>query len=46
MDEATKKLEESMRTIIDGGEAAARLEESLTWLRGHAPVALRNEYET
>ncbi|KAF2258133.1 hypothetical protein CC78DRAFT_538033, partial [Lojkania enalia] len=42
----TKRLEEGMRGVIDGGEALLRLEESINWLRGHAPGALRDEYTT
>jgi hypothetical protein len=46
VDAATKQLEESMRAVIDGGEAAQRIEQSLLWLRDNAPGQLEREYET
>jgi hypothetical protein len=46
VEEATKLLEESMRAVIDGGEAAQRIEQSLLYLREHAPGQLEAEYQT
>jgi len=46
VEEATKRLEESMRAVIDGGEAAQRIEQSLMYLREHAPGQLEAEYQT
>ncbi|KAF2624600.1 hypothetical protein BU25DRAFT_413502 [Macroventuria anomochaeta] len=46
VDEATAKLEESMRAIIDSSVAAQRIEDALEWLRQHAPRQLEEEYES
>ncbi|KAF2438037.1 hypothetical protein P171DRAFT_437126 [Karstenula rhodostoma CBS 690.94] len=46
VDEYSKKLEESMRAVIDNGVAAQRIEESLAWLQTHAPGRLQQEYAT
>lgn len=46
VDEATAKLEESMRAVIDSGMAAQRVDESLDWLREHGPRQLETEYQT
>jgi hypothetical protein len=46
VDEMTKQLEESMRAVIDGTEAAQRIEQSLVWLRDNAPGQLEREYQT
>jgi hypothetical protein len=46
VEEATKKLEESMRSMIDAGEAAQRIQDTLTWLRETAPGHIRQQYET
>ena len=46
VDEATVKLEESMRAVIDSGVAAQRIEDALEWLRTNAPARLAEEYET
>ncbi|KAJ4358800.1 hypothetical protein N0V95_002722 [Ascochyta clinopodiicola] len=46
VDEATKKLEESMRAVIDSSVAAQRIEDALEWLRQNAPKQLEEEYET
>jgi hypothetical protein len=46
VEELTRQLEESMRAVIDGGEAAQRIEQSLTYLREHAPGQLEAEYQT
>ncbi|KAL1801307.1 hypothetical protein ACET3X_001649 [Alternaria dauci] len=46
VDEATVKLEESMRAVIDSEIAAQRIEEALEWLRTIAPAQLAEEYET
>ena len=46
VDEATIKLEESMRAVIDSEIAAQRIEEALEWLRSNAPAQLAEEYET
>ncbi|KAG9187534.1 E3 SUMO-protein ligase NSE2 [Alternaria panax] len=46
VDEATIKLEESMRAVIDSDVAAQRIEEALEWLRSNAPARLAEEYET
>ncbi|KAL5382896.1 hypothetical protein DPSP01_006170 [Paraphaeosphaeria sporulosa] len=45
VDEFSKKLEESMRAIIDNSVAAQRIEESLAWLQTHAPGQLQ-QYTT
>jgi hypothetical protein len=46
VDEATTKLEESMRAVIDSGVAAQRIDETLDWLRNNAPRQLEVEYRT
>ncbi|KAJ4322327.1 hypothetical protein N0V94_002436 [Neodidymelliopsis sp. IMI 364377] len=46
VDEATAKLEESMRAVIDSSVAAQRLEDALEWLRQNAPRQLEDEYNT
>lgn len=46
VDEYSKKLEESMRAVIDNGVAAQRIEQSLAWLQTHAPGRLQHEYAT
>lgn len=46
VDEATTKLEESMRAIIDSGMAAHRIDSALDWLRFNAPKHLEGEYHT
>jgi hypothetical protein len=46
VEEATTKLEESMRAVIDSGVAAQRIDETLDWLRQHAPKHLEDEYTT
>jgi hypothetical protein len=46
VDEATTKLEESMRAVIDSGVAAQRIENALEWLRNTAPAQLAEEYRT
>ncbi|KNG50783.1 chromosomal organization and dna repair protein [Stemphylium lycopersici] len=46
VDDATAKLEESMRAVIDSGVAAQRIDETLDWLRTHAPRTLEDEYRT
>jgi hypothetical protein len=46
VEEATTKLEESMRAVIDSGIAAQRIDETLDWLRQHAPKQLEDEYNT
>ncbi|KAF2026582.1 hypothetical protein EK21DRAFT_115638 [Setomelanomma holmii] len=46
VEEATAKLEESMRAVIDSGVAAQRIDETLDWLRQNAPKQLENEYQT
>ncbi|KAL1610494.1 hypothetical protein SLS60_002163 [Paraconiothyrium brasiliense] len=46
VEEYSKKLEESMRGIIDNGVAAQRIEESLGWLQTHAPGRLQQQYAT
>ncbi|KAF9697987.1 hypothetical protein EKO04_004487 [Ascochyta lentis] len=46
VDEATAKLEESMRAVIDSSVAAQRIEDTLEWLRQNAPKQLEEEYET
>lgn len=45
-EECTTKLETSMRAAIDNGVAAQRIEESLNWLRDHAPGQLERDYAT
>lgn len=46
VDEATAKLEESMRAVIDSSVAAHRIEDTLDWLRQAAPRQLEEEYES
>lgn len=46
VDEATAKLEESMRAVIDSSVAAQRIEDTLDWLRQAAPRQLEEEYES
>lgn len=46
VDEATARLEESMRAVIDSGMAAQRLDATLDWLRQNAPTRLEEEYQT
>lgn len=46
VDEATAKLEESMRAVIDSSVAAQRIEDALEWLRSNAPRQLEEEYES
>ncbi|EAT80321.1 hypothetical protein HBH56_097420 [Parastagonospora nodorum] len=46
VEEATAKLEESMRAVIDSGVAAQRIDDTLDWLRQHAPKQLEDEYNT
>jgi hypothetical protein len=46
VEEATAKLEESMRAVIDSGIAAQRIDETLDWLRQNAPKQLDDEYQT
>ncbi|RMZ68731.1 F-actin-capping subunit alpha [Pyrenophora seminiperda CCB06] len=46
VEEATAKLEESMRAIIDSGIGTQRIEETLDWLRTQGPRQLEEEYQT
>jgi hypothetical protein len=46
VDEATAKLEKSMRSVIDSSVAAQRIEDALEWLRQNAPNQLEDEYNT
>lgn len=46
VEEATVKLEESMRAVIDSSVAAQRIEDALEWLRANAPRQLEEEYES
>jgi hypothetical protein len=46
VDEATAKLEESLRTVIDSSVAAQRIEDALEWLRQNAPRQIEEEYES
>ncbi|RYF50734.1 MAG: hypothetical protein EOO38_04955, partial [Cytophagaceae bacterium] len=46
VDEATAKLEDSMRAVIDSGIAAQRIDDTLDWLRQNAPKQLEDEYQT
>jgi hypothetical protein len=46
VEEATAKLEESMRAVIDSGIAAQRIDDTLDWLRQNAPKQLEDEYQT
>lgn len=41
-----EKLEEAMRAVIDNDMAAQRIEESLKWLRDHAPGQLERDFAT
>ncbi|KAL5118611.1 hypothetical protein ACEQ8H_003462 [Pleosporales sp. CAS-2024a] len=46
VDEATTKLEESMRAVIDSNMAAQRIDDTLDWLRQNAPKQLEDEYQS
>tara|TARA_R110002003_G_scaffold62_9_gene5624 strand:- start:3802 stop:4707 length:906 start_codon:yes stop_codon:yes gene_type:complete len=46
VEEATARLEESMRAVIDSGVAAQRIDDTLDWLRQNAPKQLEDEYQT
>ena len=46
VEEATTKLEESMRAIIDSGIATQRIAETLDWLRINGPRQLEEQYQT
>ena len=46
VEEATTKLEESMRAIIDSGIATQRIDETLEWLRTNGPRQLAEDYQT
>ena len=46
VDDATAKLEESLRTVIDSSVAAQRIEAALEWLRQNAPRQIEEEYES
>ena len=46
VDEATVKLEESIRAVIDSRAATQRIDETLDWLRQNAPKQLEEEYQT
>ncbi|KAF1938945.1 hypothetical protein EJ02DRAFT_457450 [Clathrospora elynae] len=46
VDEATARLEESMRAVIDSGVAAQRIDDTLDWLRNNAPKQLEDDYQT
>lgn len=46
VDDATAKLEESLRTVIDSSIAAQRIEDALEWLRQNAPRQIEEEYES
>ncbi|KAF1923019.1 uncharacterized protein M421DRAFT_76501 [Didymella exigua CBS 183.55] len=46
VDDATAKLEESMRAAIDSSVAAQRIEDALEWLRQHAPKQIEEEYHS
>jgi hypothetical protein len=46
VEDATTKLEESMRAVIDAGMATQRIDETLDWLRQNAPRQLEDEYNT
>jgi hypothetical protein len=46
VDAQTAKLEESMRAVIDSGISAQRIDETLDWIRQHAPRQLEQEYNT
>ncbi|KAF1829292.1 hypothetical protein BDW02DRAFT_473085, partial [Decorospora gaudefroyi] len=46
VDEATVKLEESMRAVIDSTVAAQRIDDTLDELRNNAPRQLEAEYST
>ncbi|KAH7397330.1 zinc-finger of the MIZ type in Nse subunit-domain-containing protein [Pyrenochaeta sp. MPI-SDFR-AT-0127] len=46
VEDATAKLEESMRAVIDSGVAVQRMDETLDWLRQNAPKQLEEEYQT
>lgn len=43
---ATAQLEESMRALIDSGIGAQRIDDTLDWLRQHAPRQLEEEFQT
>lgn len=46
VDDATAKLEESMRAVIDSSVAAQRIQDALEWLRQNAPKQIEEEYES
>lgn len=46
VNDATTKLELSMRSIIDADMATQRIDETLDWLRQNAPRQLEDEYNT
>lgn len=46
VDDATAKLEESLRAVIDSSIAAQRMEDALEWLRQNAPQQIEEEYES
>lgn len=46
VEDATARLEESMRAVIDSDMATSRIDETLDWLRQHAPTQLEQEYNT
>lgn len=46
VEEATAKLEESMRAVIDSSMGVQRLDETLDWLRQNAPQQLEAQYNT
>lgn len=46
VDDATAKLEESLRAVIDSSIAAQRIEDALEWLRQNAPRQIEEEYES
>jgi hypothetical protein len=46
VEEATARLEESMRAVIDSGVATQRIDETLDWLRQNAPKQLEDEYQS
>lgn len=44
VDDYMKKSEEAMRAVIDNDMAAQRIEDSLKWLRDHAPGQLERDF--
>ncbi|KAH7119596.1 zinc-finger of the MIZ type in Nse subunit-domain-containing protein [Dendryphion nanum] len=46
VEKCTSRLEESMRNIIDHGEAAQRISDSLNWVRENGPRQIQAEYNT